>query len=95
LESHRRIKGNLFALILGGTCVLFSALLRINTLYQPNSFDVLIWTVLYFILIKYIKTNESKWLYVGATAFALGFLNKYNIVFQLIGTYTCIFAYRA
>jgi hypothetical protein len=54
-------------------------------LYQPNSFDVLSWTVLYFILLKYIKTDDLKWLYVGATAFAIGFLNKYNIVFLLIG----------
>src|SRR4051812_11043697 len=28
------LKGNLFALILGATCILFSALLRLNQLYQ-------------------------------------------------------------
>ena len=84
-KAIEELNGNLFALILGATCVLFSALLRLNTLYQPNSFDVLSWTVLYFILLKYIKTNDIKWLYLGATAFAIGFLNKYNIVFLLIG----------
>jgi hypothetical protein len=36
-------------------------------------------------LLKYIKTDDLKRLYVGATAFAIGFLNKYNIVFLLIG----------
>ena len=84
-KAIEELNGNLFALILGATCVLFSALLRLNTLYQPNSFDVLSWTVLYFILLKYIKTYDLKWLYIGATAFAIGFLNKYNIVFLLIG----------
>ena len=84
-KAIEELDGNLFALILGTTCVLFSALLRINTLYQPNSFDVLSWTVLYFILLKYIKTNNLKWLYIGAAAFAIGFLNKYNIIFLLIG----------
>jgi Dolichyl-phosphate-mannose-protein mannosyltransferase len=84
-KAIEELNGNLFALILGATCVLFSALLRLNTLYQPNSFDVLSWTVLYFILLKYIKTDDLKWLYVGATAFAIGFLNKYNIVFLLFG----------
>ena len=84
-KAIEALNGNLFALILGATCVLFSALLRLNTLYQPNSFDVLCWTVLYFILLKYIKTDDLKWLYAGATAFAIGFLNKYNIVFLLIG----------
>lgn len=81
------LNGNLFALILGATCVLFSALLRLNTLYQPNSFDVLSWTVLYFILLKFINTDNSKWLYIGATVFAIAFLNKYNIVFLLIGIF--------
>lgn len=79
------LNGNLFALILGATCVLFSALLRLNTLYQPNSFDVLSWTVLYFVLLKYIKTDDLIWLYLAAIAFAIGFLNKYNIIFLLIG----------
>lgn len=84
-KAIEELNGNLFALLLGATCVLFSALLRLNTLYQPNSFDVLSWTVLYFILLKYIKTDNLKWLYAGAAAFAIGFLNKYNIVFLLIG----------
>lgn len=84
-KAIEELDGNLFALVLGATCVLFSALLRLNTLYQPNSFDVLSWTTIYFILLKYIKTDNSKWLYIGAIAFAVGFLNKYNIVFILIG----------
>jgi hypothetical protein len=84
-KAIEELNGNLFALILGSTCVLFSALLRLNALYQPNSFDVLSWTTIYFIAIKYFKTENTKWLYVGATVFAIGFLNKYNIVFLLIG----------
>ncbi len=79
------LNGNLFALILGATCVLFSAILRLNTLYQPNSFDVLSWTTFYFIVIKYSRTENTKWLFIGALVFAFGFLNKYNIVFLLIG----------
>lgn len=79
------LKGNLYALILGATCVLFSSLLRINTLYQPNSLDVLCWTAFYYIIIQYISTEKPKWLYIGAITFAISFLNKYNILFLLIG----------
>lgn len=79
------LKGNLYASILGATCVLFSSLLRINTLYQPNSLDVLCWTAFYYIIIQYISTEKPKWLYIGAITFAIGFLNKYNILFLLIG----------
>ena len=84
-KAIEELNGNLFALILGATGMLFSVLLRLNTLYQPNSFDVLSWTTLYFILLKYIRTENTKWLYIGAVVFAIGFLNKYNIVFQLLG----------
>ena len=84
-KAIEELKGNLFALVLGSTCTLFSCLLRLNMLYQPNSFDVLSWTVLYFILIKYINSENSKWLFIGAFVFAVGFLNKYNIVFLFIG----------
>jgi hypothetical protein len=84
-KAIEELGGNLFALILGATCILLSVLLRLNTLYQPNSFDVLSWTTFYFIVIKFIKTENPKWLYMGAVIFALGFLNKYNIIFLLIG----------
>jgi len=84
-KTIEELKGNLYALILGSTCVLLSAILRINFLYQPNSLDVLCWTAFYFSLIKYFNKEEHKWLYAAAVIFAIGFLNKYNILFLLIG----------
>ncbi len=84
-KTIETLKGNLYALILGATCILFSCLLRLNTLYQPNSLDVLCWTAFYYVVIQYIMTEEKKWFYIGAVVFAFGFLNKYNILFLLIG----------
>lgn len=77
--------GNTYARSLGATCVLFSALLRLNTLYQPNSLDVLAWTAFYASVVRYLRSENPKWLYISAVVFALGFLNKYNIVFLVIG----------
>lgn len=79
------LNGNLFALLLSASCILFSALLRLNTLFQPNSLDVLCWVSFYFTVIHYFKTEQAKWLYYGAFVFALGSLNKYNIVFSAAG----------
>jgi len=89
-KTIEELQGNLFALVLGATCVLFSALLRLNTLYQPNSLDVLCWTTLYFCIIKYIHTEKTKWLFIGAITFAVGFLNKYNIAFLVLGIFPAI-----
>ncbi len=84
-KTIEELNGNMFALLLGSTSVLLSALLRINTLFQPNSFDILCWTAFYFIVIKYFKTENIKWLYAGSVIFAIGFLNKYNLAFLLVG----------
>lgn len=89
-KAIEELKGDIFALILGATCVLFSALLRLNTLYQPNSLDVLCWTTIFFFLIKYFNRQEDKWLFLAAIIFALGFLNKYNIIFLVAGLFPAI-----
>src|SRR5438094_162524 len=84
LRQHG-LKGALPGLIFGMSCVLFSAVLRISTLYKPNSLDILGWTSFYFTLIKYFNTQKPKWLFIAALVFAFAFLNKYNIVFCVIG----------
>lgn len=89
-KTIETLKGDLYALILGSVCVLLSALLRINMLYQPNSLDVLCWTGFYYVLILFITSENKKWLFVGAVVFAFGFLNKYNILFLLIGLFPAL-----
>ncbi|PYF69449.1 glycosyltransferase family 39 protein [Pedobacter nutrimenti] len=79
------LKGSFYALILGALAVTFSSLPRLNILYQPNSLDVLCWTLLYYTLICYTNHQQKKWLWAAALVFAIGFLNKYNIVFLALG----------
>ncbi len=79
------LKGGLFALIMGAVAIIFSVMMRINILYQPNSFDILCWTFFYFSFIKYINTENNKWLWIAAVSFAVAFLNKYSIGFLIIG----------
>ena len=93
-KSIEELKGSLFALILGASSILFSALLRMNILFQPNSFDILCWVTFYYILIKYFNTNQSKWLVYAAIVCGLGFLNKYNIVFCVLGLLPAILVTR-
>ncbi|WP_138482159.1 ArnT family glycosyltransferase [Dyadobacter bucti] len=84
-KAIESLGGGLFALILGAAAITLSVLLRINMLYQPTSVDVLSWTLLYFSVIQFIRTEENKWLYLAAIGIGIGFLNKYNIVFLLAG----------
>ncbi|REC63097.1 glycosyl transferase [Chryseobacterium pennae] len=84
-KAIEELKGGLFACLLASLGMLFSSLLRLNMLYQPNSLDVLLWTSFFYILIKYVNTEKISWLYWGGFIFAIGILNKYNIVFLALG----------
>lgn len=84
-KTIKALNGSFYALILGATCTLLSVILRINILYQPNSLDILCWTAFYYFVIKYIKQQTPRYIYLAAVIFAIGFLNKYNILFALIG----------
>jgi len=84
-KAIEELKGGWFALLLGAISVVFSTLIRLNMLYQPNSPDILAWTLLFYTILKYINSLNSKWLWYAGITFAFGFLNKYNIVFLLIG----------
>ena len=48
------------------------------------------WTVLLYVLLKYMNTENNKWLYTAGIVFAIGFLNKYNIAFLLAGLFPAI-----
>lgn len=84
-ETTRRLGGKLFALTAAAVAILFSSLLRLNMLFQPNSLEILCWTTFFYLIIVYIQTEKPKWLYIAAIVFAIGFLNKYNIVFMVAG----------
>ncbi|MDB5020291.1 MAG: glycosyl transferase [Pedobacter sp.] len=75
------LKGGLFALLLSATAVTFSVVTRINILYQPNSYDILSWTLVYLCLLRYLDTKDKLWIWSTGIVFAIGFLNKYNILF--------------
>ncbi|HBV14154.1 glycosyltransferase family 39 protein [Chryseobacterium carnipullorum] len=79
------LQGSLYAKILASTGIFLSVLLRLNMLFQPTSLEVLLWTLIYYTLIRYFNSEKAKWLYAAAVIFGIGFLNKYNIVFSVLG----------
>ncbi|GAA0879501.1 hypothetical protein GCM10009119_24690 [Algoriphagus jejuensis] len=86
----KRLGGNLYDQSLAAIAMLCSALIRLNILYQPNSVDILCWTLVFYTLIRFFQTKNSKWLYFLAASFALGVLNKYNILFLAMGVFPAL-----
>ncbi len=79
------LQGGWYAQLLAGIVFIFSAMLRLNMLYQPNSFDVLCWTWIFYLLVRYMHSGHRRCLLWLGVAIGLGFLNKYNILFLVAG----------
>ncbi|SHM57415.1 glycosyltransferase family 39 protein [Chitinophaga sp. CF418] len=79
------LKGGWYAQIFAAVVFICSAMSRINMLYQPNSFDVFSWTLVFYLLILYIKNEASYLLLWLGAVIGLAFLNKYNILFLAVG----------
>lgn len=86
----KSLGGNLYAQSLAAVALLFSALIRLNILFQPNAIDIFCWTLVGYTLVRYFQTQHSKWLYILAISFAFGFLNKYNILFLAMGLFPAL-----
>lgn len=84
-KTIQTLGGGYFARISGALAILLSSILRTNTLYQPNSLDILCWTAFFYFLIRYISSAKNGYLYLGSLVIAIGFLNKYTICFLLAG----------
>ncbi len=79
------LHGKIYSKILVSCALLFSVFIRLNILFQPNAFDILAWTSIFYFLIRFIRTENNKWLFYLAIAFVLGFYNKYNVLFVMVG----------
>lgn len=80
--------GKKFAQILAALCVMFApGFLGINGFYSLNSFDLIFWALLFFVLVRIINTGNSKlWLWFGFIA-GLGLMNKLSVMFLLAGIF--------
>lgn len=81
----RELGGSLRARIVTAIALICSVLTRLDILFQPNSFDVLSWTAIYFLLIRYVHRRDNKWLLRAGVATGIAILNKYNVAFLLVG----------
>ncbi len=84
-ETVKILKGSFYAALLATTSVLFSGLLRMNILFQPNSMDILFFTLMLFLVIKYIQTEKNITLYILGLSIGFGMMNKYTVAFLVAG----------
>ncbi len=82
------MKGNLFAQFIAGSCLLFGVFLRVYFLFQPVQLEAFFWVLSAYLLVKYINSQQVKYLYFLAIALALSWLTKYSVAFFMLGIVT-------
>ncbi len=76
--------GRSFALLLGFLPFIFGGYLRVHFLFQPNFLEIFFWTLLAYTLIRFILSEETKWLYWFGICCGLGMQSKYSVAFFII-----------
>lgn len=78
--------GKKYAVFLAGIAVLaFLPYYRNHMLFQPVAFDQMFWTLGFYFIIKYINTQNIKFLVYLGIAAGFGLLNKYTFLVWGIG----------
>ncbi|TDN37898.1 glycosyltransferase family 39 protein [Hymenobacter sp. UV11] len=78
----RRLGGGPWAQALAGVCYLTTAYGRLNLLFQPNAFEVFIFTLGTYLLVRYMQPDgRPRHLYWLGLVLGLGILNKYTTFF--------------
>lgn len=77
--------GHFAMLLVGLSGLLAGAFLRPCLLFMPVVFDIFYWSLLCWLLLKYINTERNGWLVAFGAAAGLGLLNKYTV-------FICLFA---
>jgi len=82
----RRFEGGSFAQVLAALTVATGAIfLTIGHLLSTTTFDVLIWVVLLYLVVRITQTNDHRlWLLVGLVA-GIGLLNKWTVLYVIGG----------
>ena len=87
----KEMKGSTLAILIGGISFLaVHSYYRNHTLFQPVAFDQLFWVLGFYFLIRYINSENIKFLYFFTFSAALGFLNKYSMLVYLSGILVAI-----
>jgi hypothetical protein len=81
LKIVKEFGGTIYAQVLVALGLTFTAFLRIHFLFQPNFLEIFFWTLSAYFLVRYLNTENRRYLFSLAIALALGWYSKYSVLF--------------
>ncbi|NAS14425.1 ArnT family glycosyltransferase [Poritiphilus flavus] len=91
----KELGGKSKAVLLSGICILaFWPFFRNHTLFQPVAFDQFFWTLGLYYLIRFMNSEDKKFLVLMGITLGLGLMNKYTILVWAFGIFIGLFFYQ-
>jgi 4-amino-4-deoxy-L-arabinose transferase-like glycosyltransferase len=91
----KELGGKSKAILLSGICVLaFLPFYRNHTLFQPVAFDQLFWTLGFYFIVKYVNSQNKKFLLLLGLTLGIGLMNKYTILVWAFGLFVGLIFYQ-
>ncbi|MCX6246507.1 MAG: glycosyltransferase family 39 protein [Bacteroidetes bacterium] len=82
----KEFRGGPYARILAAIGILvYPVNLRAFYLFEPVFFDVFFWTLIFYILIRWINTHKERYLLLLGIVAGIAVMNKYSVFFQFFG----------
>jgi len=81
----KEMGGGLFAILVAGLCIMFTAYLRVHFLFQANFLEIFWWSLSAYFILRYINTKNIKYIYLTGLTFGFGWLAKSSVLFFIIG----------
>ncbi|MFC2167087.1 glycosyltransferase family 39 protein, partial [Acidobacteriota bacterium] len=89
----RKLGGGKQAIILAGLSVLLAPIqLAMFSVYSMNSYDILLWTVMAYVIILFIQQEKPKWWILLGLLMGLGLMNKIGILWFGFGFFIALLA---
>lgn len=87
----RRLGGGKPAVILAGLAVMLAPIqLGMHSVYSMNCFDLLLWTVLAYVIILFIQQDQPMWWVLLGLLMGLGLLNKIGMLWFGFGFFVAL-----
>ena len=84
--TARELGGKTYAQALACIALVVSILfLRAFSMLQPVPFDILFWTLILYLTLRFVNTGKPVYIIFIGVCFGLGFLNKYMVIFLAAG----------
>jgi len=87
----RKLNGGLTAMVIACLAVIAAPImLGMNNIYSMNAFDILLWTIAAYLLVRLIEEDNPKlWIAIGIVI-GLGLLNKISMGFFAAGVFAAV-----